>query len=160
MILTYGYNSRHVKRVGYKDLFVTVSNNPNPQGLYLEVDYSNEQVHQYYNNNGSTPVLTAVWTFDKLKSRINEKHPKTAWLLAEEGVIDNAIHFKYSKLEISKNPIFSQFLSLIEQGIVRFDWRGGAEIEGKGRVDKGHAFRLKSPKNRELLFGEVYSVEL
>jgi len=160
MILTYGYNSRHIKRVGYKDLFVTVSNNPNPQGLYLEVDYSNEQVHQYYNNNGSTPVLTAVWTFNKLKSRINEKHPKTAWLLAEEGVIDNAIHFKYSKLEISKNPIFSQFLSLIEQGIVRFDWRGGAEIEGKGRVDKGHAFRLKSQKSRELLFGEVYSVEL
>lgn len=160
MILTYGYESTHKKRSGFKDLFVTVANKPNPQGLYLEVDYSNEQVHQYHKKDESTPVLTAVWTFDKLKSRISEKHPKTAWLVAEDDVIEDAIHFKYSKLEISKNPIFSQFLSLIEQGIVRYDWRGGAEIEGKGRVDKGHAFRLKSAKCRDLLFGEVYSVEL
>jgi hypothetical protein len=160
IILTYGYHSKHPKRIGYKDLFVTVSNKPNPQGLYLEVDYLNEQIHQYYEGGGSTSVLTAIWTFEKLRSRINEKHPKTAWLLAEEAVIDDEIHFKYSKLEISKNPIFSQFLSLIEQGIVRYDWRGGCEIEGKGRVDKGHAFRLKSAKHRDLLFGEVYSVDL
>lgn len=160
MINTYGYTSNHAKRPGYNDLFVTVSNKPNPQGLYLEVDYKNEQLYQFYKKDDSAPMLTAIWSFENIKSRLNAKHPKTAWLMAEESKINNEIHFRYMKLEISRSPIFSQFLSLIEQGIVQFDWRGGCEIDGSGSVDYGHAFRLKSPKYRELLFGEVYSVEL
>ena len=160
MINTYGYTSNHAKRSGYNDLFVTVSNKPNAQGLYLEVDYKNEQLYQFYKKDDSAPMLTAIWSFENIKSRLNTKHPKTAWLMAEESKINNEIHFRYMKLEISRSPIFSQFLSLIEQGIVQFDWRGGCEIDGPASVDYGHAFRLKSPKYRELLFGEVYSVEL
>lgn len=159
MMLTYGYLSRHVKRQGFKDLFVTVSESPNPQGLCLVVDYDNEEVRQLHIH-GEKRMITAVWKFEKLKERLYEKHPKTAWLVADEKIINGEIHFKYIKLEISQKPIFSQFLLLIEQGIVCFDWRGGHEVDGNGRVDKGHAFRLKSPKNRNLLFGDVYSVVL
>jgi len=159
MILTYGYPSRHPKRQDFKDLFVTVSISPNPQGLYLEVDYDREQVRQLYiDNTGS--YITAIWTFNKLKERLNEKHPMTAWLVADETVIDGEIHFKYNKLEIAQKPIFSQFLSLIEQGIICFDWRGGNQVDGNNRVDKGHPFRLKSPKYRNLLFGDIYGVDM
>lgn len=153
MILTYGYESSHEKRQGYKDLFVTVSNKPNPQGLFLHVDYDNEALLQMYTN-GDVCVVTAIWTFDKLRQRLDEKHPKTAWVIADEKVIDSKYHFNYNKLELTQNPIFSQFLLLIEQGIVNYDWRGGHEVNGKGRVDKGHAFRLKAPKYRAELFGE------
>jgi hypothetical protein len=153
MMLTYGYPSTHAKRQGFYDLFVTVGNTPNPQGLYLEVDYNNEQVIQFQND-GKVVIATAIWQFDKLRERLNEKHPKTAWIIADEELINDEFHFLYKTLEMTQNPIFSQFLSLIEQGIIRYDWRGGHEVEGKGRVDKGHAFRLRSPKFRNLLFGE------
>ncbi|MBQ4811762.1 hypothetical protein J8M20_10465 [Pseudoalteromonas luteoviolacea] len=153
MVLTYGYPSTHEKRRGFYDLFVTVSNKPNPQGLYLEVDYDNAQVLQYYSN-GKQKEITSIWKFEKLKQRLNEKHPKTAWVIADEKLIGEEYHFLYKQVELTQNPIFSQFLSLIEQGIITYDWRGGHEVNGKARVDKGHAFRLKSPKYRELLFGE------
>jgi len=153
MILTYGYPSTRPKRVGFLDLFVTVRNKPNPQGLYLVVDYDSEQLIQYHTN-GTEKQVTAIWQFDELKRRLNQKHPKTAWVLADEQKIDGEHHFLYKQLEMTQNPIFSQFLSLIEQGVIQYDWRGGHEVNGKGRVDKGHAFRLKSPKYRVLLFGE------
>ncbi|WP_150102120.1 MvaI/BcnI family restriction endonuclease [Shewanella halifaxensis] len=159
MMLTYGYLSTHKQRQGYKDLFVTVSNIPNPQGLFLEVDYDAEQVVQYHVI-GSKKEVTAIWLFEKLQGRLIEKHPNTAWIIADETLIDGEYHFNYNKLELTSNPIFSQFLSLIEQGVVRYDWRGGYEIDGSGRVDKGHAFRLKSPKFRDELFGEIETVSL
>jgi len=159
MMLSYGYPSTKEKRHGFYDLFVTVSYKPNRQGLYLEVDYDNEQLVQYYTD-GKTKIITAIWLFIKLKERLNEKHPKTAWVVADEKQIASEYHFLYKQIEMTQNPIFSQFLSLIEQGIVTYDWRGGHEVNGKGRVDKGHAFRLKSPKFRGLLFGESETMEL
>lgn len=159
MIIKYGYPSNHAKRVGFKDLFVTVSHKPNPQGLYLEVDYEKGQLIQYFQC-GNKKEVTAIWLLSKLEERLNEKHPKTAWIIADKDSINGEIHFKYTKVEVTQNPIFSQFLLLIEQGIVTYDWRGGHEINGKGRVDKGHAFRLKSPKYRELLFGKTETFEL
>lgn len=159
MMLTYGYPSKHEKRQGYKDLFVTVSNTPNPQGLFLEVDHDAEQVVQYHVVD-SKKEITAIWLFEKLQARLIEKHPNTAWVIADEMLIDGEYHFNYNKLELTRNPIFTQFLSLIEQGIVRYDWRGGHEIDGKGRADKGHAFRLRSPKFRDELFGESENVPL
>lgn len=163
IILTYGYPSRKPHRKGFTDLFVTVSNIPNPQGLYLNVNYDSQTVEmrctgkEGYN---AEDHIVAVWTYEKLKERLFEKHPVTAWILASEEVIDGAIHFKYDGLEISKTPIFSQFLLLIERGIVVYDWRGGYHPEGTGRVDKGHPFRLKGMKNRDLLFGELEVVSL
>ena len=159
MMFKYGYNSTHPRRKGYKDLFVTVSNKPNPQGLYLEVDYESEQVVQYFVS-GSKKEITTIWMFDKLEQRLNDKHPKTAWIIAEEKLIDDKYYFNYNKMELTQKPIFSQFLSLIEQSIISYDWRGGHEIDGKGRVDKGHAFRLKSPKFRCQLFGESEDISI
>ena len=163
IILTYGYPSRKDHRKGYTDLFVTVSNIPNPQGLYLKVNDDSQTVEMRCTGKEGYNVedhIVAVWTYEKLKERLFEKHPVTAWILASEEVIDGAIHFKYDGLEISKTPIFSQFLLLIERGIVVYDWRGGYHPEGTGRVDKGHPFRLKGKKNRDLLFGEFEVVSL
>lgn len=163
VILKYGYDSSHPKRSGYKDLFVTVTNKPNPQGLYLEVNYEDELVEMRCNKasaNDDADHLVAAWDFDLLKQRIYEKHSATAWIIADEALINNEIHFRYETLEISQRPLFAQFLQLIERGIVVFDWRGGYHPLGTGRVDKGHPFRLKGPKNRKLLFGSLEPIDL
>jgi hypothetical protein len=163
IIRAYGYPSRHAKRVGFHDLFVTVANKPNPQGLYLVVNSDDEVVEMRCTGSAKIAAddhLVAVWDFELLEKRLFEKHPTTAWIIAHEEKIAGEIHFKYDRLEVSQTPIFSQFLFLIERGVVVFDWRGGYHPTDGGRVDKGHPFRLKGAKNRKLLFGTLEVVDL
>lgn len=169
MILTYGYPSNKEKYKGYKDLYVTVSNTPNAQGLYMGVDYDNKLIYQKY-----TPIAyknklisdgifpsddVCVWTFDDVKEKLFNKHPKTIWILGKHKVINDKIHFKYNKIVMTQRPIFSQFLSLIEQGKLTYDWRGRVKEDGTGYKDKGHCFRI-DPKYRHLLFGETKELKL
>ncbi|MCY6371235.1 MvaI/BcnI family restriction endonuclease [Clostridium ganghwense] len=158
MILTYGYPSNKEKYKGYKDLYVTVSTTPNPQGLYMGIDYENEVIFQRYSN-GKINKDVCVWEFEKVKEKLYTKHPKTMWLLAENKKINEKINFKYNKVTLTQRPIFSQFLSLIEQGILTYDWRGRVREDGTGYKDKGHCFRI-SPKYRNLLFGETKEIKL
>lgn len=159
MILTYGYTSTKEKYSGYVDLFVTVSNKPNNQGLYLYVDDENEVLIQKHIDTNGTITDSCIWTFNELKERLNLKHPETLWVLAEETTVAGKIHFKYESIERTKSPIFNSFLLLISQSIITFDWRGRIKSDGTGYKDKGHCFRLK-PKYRNLLFGELEKLDL
>ncbi|UQZ76199.1 hypothetical protein C2I17_17450 [Niallia circulans] len=156
IMLEYGYPSKRYE--GYIDLYVTVNNNPNNQGLYIEVDEESEKVHQKSYLSGIESDVCS-WRFDDIKNRLNEKHPNTLWVLAEEEVINGMIHFKYTKIQFSRRPIFSQFLTLLQQGIITYDWRGRVKPDRTGYKDKGHCFRLV-PSQRKLLFGEISDVEL
>jgi hypothetical protein len=159
MVLTYGYDSKPKKnRPGFRELYVTVDTRPNSQGLSISVDEDDEELHQYYSGSDGR-VLTAVWPYSRIRSRLSEKLPKTVWCLADEAKIDGEIHFKYHTMELTNEPVFSQFMLLIEQDIIRYNWRGAYEIAGKGRRDKGHPFRLRARKYRELLFGSVETIE-
>ncbi len=151
MILSYGYPSN--KYPEFVDLFVTVSNKTNNQGLSLYVDEENERVVQFYSD-GKRTIETCFWPFEALRKRLLQKHPRTIWASASENICDDKIYFKYERIEYTEKPIFSQFLLLIEKGIVTYDWRGRVKPNGKGYKDKGHCFRI-SPKKRHLLFGET-----
>lgn len=156
MILKYGYPSRKEKYSGYLDLYVTVNNKPNNQGLYLENIDDEYLLAQNYFKEGVN-AETCKWEYSNLKSRLLSKHPKTVWIVAEHKKIDGINYFYYHKLEFTQNPIFSQFLLLISQGDLTFDWRGRVKPDGTGYKDKGHAFRLK-PKKRHFLFGETKEI--
>ncbi|MCG3691091.1 MvaI/BcnI family restriction endonuclease [Aliarcobacter butzleri] len=160
VILKYGYTSNDVKRPDYIDLFVTVSTKPNRQGLFHKVNREAEQLEQYHILNGKE-TLVAVWTFDILKKSLEEKHPSTAWICAEEKKIDDVISFRYCKLSVTYAPIFENFLLLLETNKVVFDWRGGQHpIKGQGSaVDYGHAFRV-SEQDRNFLFGKSQEFEI
>lgn len=158
MILTYGYPSNKEKYKGYKDLYVTVSTTPNQQGLYMGVDYENKIIFQRYSD-GIINRDVCIWEFEKVKEKLYIKHPKTMWLLAEIKKINEKIHFKYDKVTLTQRPIFSQFLSFIDQRILTYDWRGRVRQDGTGYKDKGHCFRI-SPKYRNLLFDESKKIKL
>ncbi len=159
MILTYGYPSTNPHHLGFTDLFVTVSNKPNNQGLYLEIDEDNEQLLQKHVDSNNNETICCVWTFAELKNRLMLKHPETLWVLAEQLFINNEIYFNYESIEHTKIPIFSSFLLLISQGIITYDWRGRVRPDGTGYKDKGHCFRIK-PKYRNLLFGESETLDI
>lgn len=157
MILKYGYLANKEKYFGFKDLYVTVSNEPNNQGLYLVADDLREQIIQFHTD-GNVACETCVWNYNDVKEAFYLKHKRTLWIDVEEAVIEGSIHFKYTKCELSQEPIFTQFTSLINEGIVKFDWRGRVRLNGKNYKDKGHAFRISAQK-KHLLFGESVLID-
>ncbi|MEH0153598.1 MvaI/BcnI family restriction endonuclease [Limibacter armeniacum] len=157
MMLTHGYQSK--KYPGYQDLYVTVSNTPNAQGLFLQsIPDKNLLVQKA--GQLDVNIDTCYWEYETLKEALYNKHPKTLWVVGEHKLIEGEIHFQYTKVQLTQRPIFSQFISLIDQGIVTYDWRGRVLPDRTGYKDKGHAFRLKSAKDREKLFGSVEDIEL
>lgn len=154
IMLTYGYPSN--KYSGFVDLYVTVNNKPNNQSLFLIADDDEQIIYQRSKVNGIISEVCS-WEYSAVKQKLQEKHPKTAWLVAEEKVINGEIHFNYNKIQLTQRPIFSQFTTLINQGIVTYDWRGRVRTDRTGYKDKGHCYRV-GPRNRSLLFGETSDV--
>ncbi|MFE4893831.1 MvaI/BcnI family restriction endonuclease [Peribacillus butanolivorans] len=158
MLKTYGYPSK--KYTGYTDLFVTVNNEKNNQGLYLELDEENGFLHQFHEDmNSGKKTKSCTWKLEEIKKRLYNKHPETVWIVAEEIVIDGKIHFHYKQASYTRTPIFSSFLLLLAQGKVTYDWRGRVRTDGTGYKDKGHCFRVL-PKYRHLLFTEIETISL
>lgn len=156
MILTYGYPCKNQEKYpGFVDLYVTVKNKPNPQGLYLLSEDGEEVLYQYHVLDG----VTCIWDYETIEKKIKEKHPKTAWVVVEKKIINGENYFRYIELEMTQNPLLSQFIMLINDGYLTFDWRGRVKSNGTEYKDKGHAFRL-NPKYRNILFGDLEKIEI
>lgn len=156
MILTYGYPCKNQEKYPeFMDLYVTVKNKANPQGLYLLSEDEDEMLYQCHIADG----ITCVWDYEAIEKKIKEKHPKTAWVVAETKKINGENYFKYIELEMTQNPLLSQFIVLINDGYLTFDWRGRVKSDGTKYKDKGHAFRL-NPKYRDVLFGDLEKIEI
>ena len=159
MLLTYGYPSNKPQYKGYIDLYVTVNNKANNQGLYLEVDDNNNLLHQMHTDRDTKVVSTCVWNFNDIKTRLYEKHPETVWVIAKEIRKNGLIYFIYDNVEFTQRPIFSSFILQISKGIVTYDWRGRVRTDGTGYKDKGHCFRI-FPKHRNTIFGNNRTIDL
>lgn len=156
MILTYGYLSQ--VHQGFHDLYVTVSNTPNSQGLFNHANDNTFLLNQLFKGQGKS-IDVCSWTYDELKRTIESKHLRTVWLIAEERIIEGKIHFYYNSLVLTEKPIFSQFISLINQGIIKYDWRGKVRPNRTGYRDHGHGFRI-NPANRGKLFGKTKEIKI
>lgn len=160
MISTFGYSS--TRHPGFKDLFITVSNYEKitPQGLFLQIDEEKEEIQQWHLAPNGKKTLTCIWHFKDVEERLKKKHSTTLWVLAtEKRMSDNNYYFYYNKAQLSRQPLFSSFITLVQQGIITYDWRGRVREDGTGYKDKGHCWRI-SPKNRKLLFGDVLDISL
>lgn len=154
----YGYPSK--RHPGYTDLFITVSNKPNRQGLFLYVDDSKEQVIQYHQNkNETSKKIVAYWNFSELRQRLYQKHNSTLWILADEQLNKDTYSFFYNKAQLTRRPSFTAFLTLIQAGKVTFDWRARVKPDGSGYKDKGNVWRT-TPKYRKDLFGDLRIISL
>jgi len=140
-------------------LYCTITNVPNPEGLYLKVEDKKHCV-TLCGNRGSDNHGICSWDFSYLKKRVWEKHPATAWLLAGEKIIDGKIHFKYHDVvNLTCRPIFSQFIELIRKGVITYDIRGHIKPSGTAVRSHGNPFRI-SKSRRDLLFGESYEFKI
>lgn len=157
----YGYDSD--KHKGYKSLYVTIGTKSAPQnkvGLFLAVNEEERKVEIRKWVNEKKHECAAYWTFESLKQELHCKHPATLWVEAEQDIKNDIGYFKYHKAELSREPQFTTFLSLIESGGITYDWRGYTTPLGKYQgKNHGNAWRIRK-KYRELLFGNIEEIDL
>lgn len=159
--LYYGYDS--MRHAGCKDLYVTIGSKEAPQnqhGLYLEVDEKNNLIKLMGPSKTSKKEeMIAFWTFDALEKALNEKHPATLWITADKEEIDNQVWFNYKKIEFTRSPQFTAFVTLVKSGEITYDWRGHTSVSNKYEgINKGNAWRVK-PRSRNELFGSSELIE-
>lgn len=157
----YGYDS--TAHSGYKSLYVTIGTkiaSQNTVGFFLEVNEEDRVVELRRWIDTKRHETTAYWTFDSLREELHKKHPATLWVKAEQRFHMGTVEFRYYKAELSREPQFLTFLTLIENGGITYDWRGYTTPSGKYQgKNHGNAWRIKR-RYRELLFGSIEEIDL
>ncbi|MBQ9693148.1 MAG: MvaI/BcnI restriction endonuclease family protein [Kiritimatiellae bacterium] len=132
-------------------LYCTVSDKPNSQGLYLdahdEIDLFNKAKTASYTGD------VAVWSLEGLKKQFSLKHNETFWVQASSQISDGKEFFQYDLVRHTRKPNVSNLASLIDAGIVTLDYSLSLKPNGKIR-DHGYLFRTTSDK-----FAHIFPLE-
>lgn len=143
----YGYD-----RDGGRKLYVTVgSRGRNTRGLFLEVDHAAQLLRERHRESSSRTRDVAAWHLDDLKGRLLDRHPASAWIVANVSRKDGEEYFHYRYIQFTDTPRAEFLPKLIEQGTVTLDH---LILTKDGRtVEKGPLFKIK-PENVRALFPE------
>ena len=135
----FGYPGEH----GRLQLYCTVSNVPNPQGLYLDAHDEIDLV-----NKAKTTAYTgdvAVWALEVLKARLAAKHRETFWVQASTKMEDGYECFRYDLVRHTRKPNTANLASLFDGGIITLDYAMHLKSTG-GVRDHGYLFRTTGDK--------------
>ena len=145
----FGYAGDH----GPCQLYCTVSNEPNAQGLFLDASNEIDLI-----NKADTPAYVgdvAVWALDTLKARLTEKHKETFWVQAEPRLEDGKEYFRYDVVKHTRKPNTSNLGSMFDAGIITLDYAMYLKESGAVR-DHGYLFRTTSEKMKHIFPLERY----
>lgn len=139
----FGYSGEH----GDCQLYCTVDNKPNAQGLFLDASNEIDLV-----NRAKTEVYTgevAVWALETLKTRLAEKHKETFWVQAVSKVCDGKEYFQYDLVKHTRKPNTSNLGSMFDAGIITLDYAMYLRPSGSVR-DHGYLFRTTREKMKHI----------
>lgn len=143
ILMKFGY----VKE-GRQQLYCTVSNKPNPQGLFFEVN-SDEDILENIATIGGNREDVAKWSLLKLRTELAKKHNETFWIKATSSFVNGREYFRYDHVIHTKSPNVSLFGHLVEDGIITMDYTLSQKND---RVrDHGYIFKIH-PRHIDLLF--------
>jgi hypothetical protein len=126
----------------------------NTHQLMLQIHRDESEVRIIGESKEGEEKLASTYDFERMRVALENKHPCTVWATAEKSADQRK--FRYTKISITKKPVFENVLSLIEQGSVIFDykmaWDGKSPNLHSG-ASKGHGpcFRNES-KSRDIMF--------
>lgn len=140
----------------HKALHVTLSAlKVNPQGMGLNVNFDREwlEANEYSltaNDKGIYEKLNgiSVWQLIDLHDRLLTKHHETFWIDVDSTIRGGKEFFRVTSIEHTKNPIPSQFDTLLEQGKITVDF-----LLCRNSGGDTYSFKVGS-KDRHLLFPE------
>lgn len=152
IIKTFGYHGEHGQQ-----LYCTVSNKSNAQGLYLdasnEIDLINKaETKQYVGD-------VAVWALSKLKSRLSEKHKETFWVYATVDRSDGVEYFRYDYVKHTRRPNIANMATFFDTGIITLDYSMYIKPSG-GVRDHGYLFRTTRDNFKHIFpIEKIYDLE-
>ena len=155
IINTYGYFSAEAQRT---QLYCTLKDVPNPQGLFLQVDSTGTKVENLARKTDGSEVPVVVWMLDDLESALTTKHPETFWVKAQVRSGGSPEEFHYVSVTHTRTPLASNFGLLIDSGKIEVDYVMHLEPNGRAR-DHGYKFKIW-PKNFDLLFPPPLTYDL
>ncbi|MGR5286880.1 MvaI/BcnI family restriction endonuclease [Vibrio maritimus] len=142
-----------LNRYGYERgedfrLYCTVSTlKQNSQGLNFKYNQEQDYLEEWYKDE----ELAAVWPGELLRTRLREKHAETFWVQANSEFVDGVEYFDLLSVTHTKSPISSQFLPLIESGVITMDHLIKRDGSNNKVTEKGPLFKIDK-KNLDLLF--------
>lgn len=135
------WNRKLINKLGYEDskgrqaLKVRVTDDPNNQGLYLDVESSAITVCH-------DDETIATYPFSTLRESFTKKLPNMLLVYAETDEIDGREHFWYNDAYFLTDFNPSVFASLVKSGVVETDLR--MHISHSDRIrNRGTAWRVK-----------------
>jgi hypothetical protein len=144
-----------VDKYGYErgedlKLYCTIKTHSyNSQGLGFEVDFEQDQLNELHIEDG--PVVS--WFGNTLRTKLLEKHHETFWIKANSDIENGDEFFTLKSITHTKNPISSQFLVLLEQGIITMDHLIKRKDKTGKTSEKGPLFKMKQ-EHLGLIFPE------
>lgn len=152
IVETFGYVGKHGKQ-----LYCTVSNKINKQGLFLDASDDIDLI-----NKANTPQYSgdvAVWALSELKERLKEKHSETFWVYATVKKQDGVEYFKYDYVKHTRKPNSANLANLFEAGIITLDYSMYIKPSGSVR-DHGYSFRTTRGNFKHIFpIEKIYDLE-
>jgi len=142
---------------GRLNLSVTVSSNPNRQGLFVLLDETSGHVLGKAKTPSSDEVIV-VWELGLLQEDLGNKHKETFWVEAESRVVNAKEQFRYIRVHHTQKPLIANLGHLLAEGVVTMDFTLSEKKSG-GVRDHGYLFRI-DPKNLGLLFPSLKTYDL
>jgi MvaI/BcnI restriction endonuclease family len=91
------------------------------------------------------------WLNSKLSERLHEKHQRAAFILAAEKTVKSTKYFLYEDLIYCEQPSIENFLSLVEQNQIVFEFTMSEKENGTIR-NHGYPWRLNHSELLDQLF--------
>ncbi len=136
---------------GRPALYCTVNNTPNPQGLFLQIDKTDNVMLLNHSDN----VLLAQWKLEHLIEQFERKMPNLLVVLADSRITNNGKEeFWYNTAYLLENGNKNVFIDFIKKGIIIVDIR--IHLKEKGTVrNHGTAFRIEEKKLVECFINKI-----
>jgi hypothetical protein len=128
----------------------------NSYGLLLEVE-GNDFLHQSWTD-GASVVRDATWKFEKLFSRLAEKHGQTFWVKADTSGRGATEKFHYVAARYTSGVSEARLPMLLEAGVITLDYTIKETKTGAAK-DQGYLFKIKQ-SDLPLLFKSPLDFDL
>lgn len=140
-------------REGKRRLYCTLGPKPNPQGLFLQSDNSEDAIWLMKAGTGKD-ARGAVWPSGAIRTALMQKHQRTAWVDARVRMEpDGREAFLFETVRFSSQPLDHLLVPLIAAGTITLDLTIKETATG-GAKDHGYLFKTHKA-NLPALFGKL-----
>jgi hypothetical protein len=147
ILQSFGYLNEQKNRL---QLYCSISNQPNTQGLQLRIDGSGKHIEAIDVRQPESEGSVALWVLAEVQSALALKHKETFWIKAHQRVANGREQFRFSEVTHTRSPLVSNLGLLIDSGKIELDFTLSEKSSG-GTRDHGYLFKIWR-ENFDLLF--------